>query len=236
MSSRRSRTNDSCGGLVVAAVILAVLWGWLSSAVDGNAWLGVLVLVAIAVAVVWLVRRLSGPRTQTAKELAGRFELVRAMSGPQFEAFVADLFRAMGHRATVLGGAGDQGVDVIVDYRGERVAVQCKNYKRAVGNKPVQEVYAGARHHGCQQAWVVAPAGYTRRAHELARSTGVSLFAASSIGQWIMQVDRLEKQRERAERTQHEPSQPDAARGADEEAVREARKRASWHPHPDDPT
>ena len=236
MSSRRSRTNDSCGGLVVAAVILAVLWGWLSSAVDGNAWLGVLVLVAIAVAVVWLVRRLSGPRTQTAKELAGRFELVRAMSGPQFEAFVADLFRAMGHRATVLGGAGDQGVDVIVDYKGQRVAVQCKNYKRAVGNKPVQEVYAGARHHRCQQAWVVAPAGYTRGAHELARSTGVSLFAASSIGQWIRQVDKLEKQRKRAERTQPGPSQPDAARGADEEAVREARKRASWHPHPDDPT
>ncbi len=190
-----------------------------------------LVLGGIVAAVVWLVRRLSGPKTQTARELAGRFELVRAMSGPQFEAFVADLFRAMGHRATVLGGAGDQGVDVIVDYEGQRVAVQCKNYKRAVGNKPVQEVYAGARYHRCQQAWVVAPAGYTRGARELARSTGVSLFAADSIGRWIGQVDRLERQRERAEQTQ-----PDATRGADEEAVREARKRASWHPHPDDPT
>ena len=229
MASRRSRTNHSCGGLVVAAVILAVLWGWWSSAVNGNAWLGVLVLVGIAAAVVWLVRRLSGPRTQTAQELARRFELVRAMSGPQFEAFVADLFRAMGHRATVLGGAGEQGVDVIVDYGGQRVAVQCKNYKRAVGNKPVQEVYAGARHHGCEQAWVVAPVGYTRGARELAGSTGVSLFAADFIGRWIRQVDKLE--RERAEQTQ-----PEATRGADEEAVKEARKRASWHPHPDDPT
>jgi len=222
------RWAASCGGPVVAAVILAVLWGWLSSAIKGNAWLGVLVLVGIAVAVVWLVRRLSGPKTQTARELAGRFELVRAMSGPQFEAFVADLFRAIGHRATVLGGAGEQGVDVIVDYEGRRVAVQCKNYKRAVGNKPVQEVYAGARHHRCEQAWVVAPAGYTRGARELARSTGVSLFAADSIGRWIRQVD---EQRQRTQQTQ-----PDATRGADEEAVREARKRASWHPHPDDPT
>ncbi len=81
------------GGLVVAAVILAVLWGWLSSAVNGNAWLGVLVLVGLAVAVVWLVRRLSGPKTPPARELAGCFEVVRAMSGPQFETFVADLFR-----------------------------------------------------------------------------------------------------------------------------------------------
>jgi restriction system protein len=199
--------------------------------ISGDAWLGVLVLVGIAVVVVWLVRRLSGPKTQTARELARRFELVRAMSGTQFEAFVADLFRAMGHRATVLGGAGDQGVDVIVSYEGRRVAVQCKNHKRAVGNKPVQEVYAGARYHRCQEAWVVAPSGYTRGARELARSTGVSLFAADSIGRWIRQVDRLEEQRERPEQTP-----PDATRGADEEAVREARKRASWHPHPDDPT
>jgi restriction system protein len=228
LASRSSRSNDSCGGLVVAAVVLAVLWGWLSSAIEGNAWLGVLMLVGIAAAVVWLVRRLSGPKTHTARELAGRFELVRAMSGPQFEAFVADLFRAMGHRATVLGGAGDQGVDVIVDYEGKRVAVQCKNYKRAVGNKPVQEVYAGARHHGCEQAWVVAPAGYTRGARELARSTGVSLFAADSIGRWIGHVDKLERQRAKE-------TQSDATRTADEEAVREARKRASWHPHPDDP-
>ena len=83
MASRRSRSNDSCGGLVVAAVVLAVLWGWLSSSIEGNAWLGVLVLVGIAAAIVWLVRRLSGPKTQTAGELAGRFKLVRVMSGPQ---------------------------------------------------------------------------------------------------------------------------------------------------------
>jgi restriction system protein len=66
------------------------------------------------------------------------------MSGAQFEIFVADLFRAMGWRATVMGRSGDQGVDVIVDHGGERVAVQCKNNKRRVGNKPVREVYADA--------------------------------------------------------------------------------------------
>ncbi len=69
---------------------------------------------------------------------------------------------------------------------------------------------------------------YPVRSPAVARSMGVSFFAADSIGRWIGQVDRLEKQR--AEQTQ-----PDATRGADEEAVREARKRASWHPHPDDP-
>lgn len=103
------------------------------------------------------------------------------MSGAQFEIFVADLFRAMGHKATVMAKSGDQGVDVIADYSGERVAVQCKNYKKRVGNKPVQEVYAGAKHHGCSQAWVIAPRGHTKGAFELARSVGVSLFDESTI-------------------------------------------------------
>ena len=66
----------------------------------------------------------------------------------QFEDFTADLFRAMGHRAVVLGGAGDQGVDVIVNRRGERVAARCKNHEKPVGNRPVPEVFAGARHIG----------------------------------------------------------------------------------------
>jgi restriction system protein len=191
---------------------------------NGDIWLTLLVLAGVVATVVWLVRGVPEPRTPTARELATRFEMVRAMSGPQFEVFVADLFRAMGHRATMLGGAGDQGVDIVMTYHGERVAVQCKNYRRAAGNKPVQEVFAGARHHGCQRAWVVAPLGYTRGAHELAQSTGVSLYDASSIGQWIRQVDRLERER------------ANAGDAADREAIEEARKRASWRPHPDDPT
>lgn len=81
--------------------------------------------------------------------------------------------------------SGDQGVDVILQATDGRIAVQCKNYRKAVGNKPVQEVYAGARHHRCQHAWVVAPSGYTKGAYELARSVGVLLFDANSMDRWI---------------------------------------------------
>lgn len=155
-----------------------------------------LALVAIA-AVVWLVRRRSSkPRTATAQELSELFANVRAMSGQQFESFTAHLFRAMGFPATVLGGSGDQGVDVVLEAKDGRIAVQCKNYAKAVGNKPVQEVDAGARHHGCNQAWVVAPAGFTKGAFELASSVGVSLFDAGSIRTWIAQVDSIARERE----------------------------------------
>lgn len=155
-----------------------------------------LLLIGTVAAVAWVAWRLcSRPRTPTAQELARRFEDVRFMSGTQFEFFVADLFRAMGHRVLMSGGVGDQGVDIILDPESGRIAVQCKNHVRPVGNKPVQEVYAGARHHRCSEAWVVAPAGYTRGALELAESTHVSLHDAGSIQRWIRKVDALEKER-----------------------------------------
>jgi HJR/Mrr/RecB family endonuclease len=190
--------------------------------------IGGVVAVALVALHVW-----NRPTTPTALELSERFEEVRFMSGAQFEVFVADLFEAMGHQTMVLGGAGDQGVDVLVNPWGKRIAVQCKNYSKPVGNKAVQEVYAGARHHRCVEAWVVAPAGYTSGAIELARSTDVSLCDSDSVHEWIMKVDSLEKAR--ASETESEPRHPPPENTPINEVISDARKRAIWHPHPDDP-
>jgi HJR/Mrr/RecB family endonuclease len=219
------------GGGTLAFVLLL---GFVSSSTmeltESLKWLlGGLLLIGSVVAIAFVVLFLGNkPTTPTARELSLRFEAVRSMSGAQFEDFTADLFRAMGHQAVVLGGAGDQGVDVIVNPRGKRVAVQCKNHKRPVGNRPVQEVYAGARHHRCTEAYVVAPAGYTRGAIALASSTGVSLYDADTVRQWIRKVDEIEK--ERASESEISDQNPPIKR-----ELAEARKRAVWYPHPDDP-
>jgi restriction system protein len=189
-------------------------------------------LIGLVAAVAWVAWRLwSRPTTKTARELSTRFQKVHSMSGTQFEIFVADLFRAMGHHVAVCGGGGDQGVDLVVNPRGDRIAVQCKNHAKPVGNKPVQEVYAGARHHRCVEAWVVAPAGYTRGAIDLAKSTHVSLHDGDSVHRWISKVDGLEKERGRRSEIIH-PS-PQNAPVSNE--MTEAANRAVWHPHPYDP-
>jgi restriction system protein len=190
--------------------------------------IGGVVAVAVVALHLWNM-----PTTPTALELSRRFEEVGFMSGAEFEVFVADLFEAMGHRAMVLGGAGDQGVDIVVNPRGKRIAVQCKNHSRPVNNKAVQEVYAGAKHHRCVEAWVVSPAGYTRGAIELARSTAVSLCDAETVRKWIKNVDRLEKKRVSKTESETGPLLPDDS--PLEEVIMEARRRAIWYPHPDDP-
>jgi len=187
---RRSRQGSGggvAGGFVLLALAVLVA---LAAAPRTTLTLGAFAL-AVFIAHRY-VRHAKSSRTPKAQQLVQRLEAVRLMSGTQFELFVADLFRAMGHNARVLGGSGDQGVDVILDYQGERVAVQCKNYAKAVGNKPVQEVYAGSRYHGCNSAWVVAPAGFTKGAEELARRVGVTLYDARAIKTWINRIDEKE--------------------------------------------
>jgi len=223
------------GGAIGVVVLLSIVSHDSMGLVEGLKWLlGGLLLMGVVVAVALVPWYLwNRPSTPTAEELSLRFEAVRSMSGAQFEVFVADLFRAMGHRAVVLGGVGDQGVDVIVNRRGERVAVQCKNHKGPVGNRPVQEVFAGAQHHRCVEAWVVAPSGYTSGAVALARSTDVSLFDAHSVRQWIRKVDSLEKEIAGSKETEIRDSPPE--RTPIDKELTGTSKRAIWHPHPDDP-
>src|SRR5215204_1444366 len=186
---RRSRSGS--GGPLNWVILPLVLLFVLASYVGWPVAIGVAVVVAALV--VWVLIRKYTLSTPKAKDLYLELQNVRAMSGPQFKVFVKRLLTALGYSARVLGGSGDQGVDVIASMNGSKVAIQCKNYNKPVGNKPVQEVYAGSKHHRCDQAWVVAPAGYTKGAHELAQSVGVSLLDARAIRAWIRQVDQNER-------------------------------------------
>jgi HJR/Mrr/RecB family endonuclease len=149
----------------------------------------IVVIVLIARAVIARAARTQKPSSATAAALSQRLSSVPHMSGKQFEHFVADVMRELGYRVQMLGSTGDQGVDLVATSGGEeRLAVQCKQYASPVGNKPIQEVFAGAKHHRCTAAWVVAPEGFTKGAVELARSVGVSLYDARSLRVWVRQI------------------------------------------------
>jgi restriction system protein len=123
----------------------------------------------------------STPQDALAGTLQGAWAKSDTMSGGEFEHFMVDLFRTAGYKVDVVGGAGDQGVDLLLKEGRKRIAVQCKKYGKPVGNAAVSAIYAGAKHYGAKQAWVVAPEGFTKGAVELAKSTGVRLMGRKGI-------------------------------------------------------
>ncbi|WP_313391998.1 restriction endonuclease [Sphingobium yanoikuyae] len=107
----------------------------------------------------------------------------RDMRGEEFEALVEGIFHRYGIEVRRTPITGDQGVDLIAEIYGDRVAIQCKRSATAVGNKAVQEVVAGRTHYDAQMAWVIADAQFTPGARQLAKSNNVLLLHYSDLDQ-----------------------------------------------------
>lgn len=102
---------------------------------------------------------------------------IDTMDGHDFEHFTAELLKKLGYEGVkVTPSSGDQGVDVIAVKDGKKYAIQCKRYGQKLGNKPVQEVYAGKTIYGCSVAVVLTNNYFTEGGKEAARALGVELW------------------------------------------------------------
>lgn len=105
----------------------------------------------------------------------------------EFEFACAEIMGRQGWRTRVTKGSGDQGVDLIAERNGIKVAVQCKMYSGVVGNGAVQEVYSGKSFYGADIGIVVTTSGFTSSAKELARALDVYLLHESQL----TELDRI---------------------------------------------
>ena len=113
-------------------------------------------------------------------------ESVDKMDGHEFEFFCADLLSKNGFRnVEVTKGSGDQGVDILAEKDGIRYAIQCKCYSSDLGNKPIQEAFAGKSIYHCQIAAVLTNRFFTKGGIEAARMTGVLLWDRKKLQTFI---------------------------------------------------
>ena len=134
------------------------------------------------------IRDLSALKERQAKELAkklaaevkNRYDPF-GMTPGEFENWCRDMLRQQGWVASVLGGSGDQGADVLATRGQRRLVVQCKYYSFPVGNAAVQEVYAAKSFYSASHAAVVTNSTYTNGGIELANKTGVILLSANDL-------------------------------------------------------
>ena len=99
------------------------------------------------------------------------------MEGHEFESFCAKLLEENGYKnVEVTRGSGDQGIDIIA-YRDDiKYGIQCKCYSSDIGNKAVQEVYAGKAFYHCHVGIVLTNRYFTKSAIELAERNGIILW------------------------------------------------------------
>ena len=99
------------------------------------------------------------------------------MEGLEFEEYCASLLRRNGFKdVEVTRGSMDQGVDIIAYKHRTSYGIQCKKYKSKIGNKAVQEAYAGCCYYGLDVPVVLTNSYFTYSAKQLAERTGVELW------------------------------------------------------------
>jgi restriction system protein len=123
-------------------------------------------------------------RRRDVKYASSAMAAVDEMPGVEFEEFVAAQLRTAGWRVSRTATTGDYGVDLVARKGGTRMAVQCKRLARAVGVAAVQQVVAGALHHGCNQAVVVTNRGFTKAARQLASTHRCRLVGREQLHIW----------------------------------------------------
>lgn len=171
--------------LVVAVALGSAAW-MLGASPGWSLTIAVLTPVTLAAAPHFVRGAVAGVSTPLARE-----DVTAAMSGTEFEDYVARIARSSGAPVIMTSITGDWGVDIIVGRRPNRVAIQCKRQSRPVGAGAVQEVVSGAPMQDCTQTMVVTNHEFTPAARKLAELHGCELVGGAELKRLRTTIRRL---------------------------------------------
>lgn len=107
---------------------------------------------------------------------------IDSLSGTDFERLMESYYRDKGFQVERIGGSGDHEVDLILqDKKGYKIAVQCKRWKKNVGNDIVLRLKAGKQVYGCYDAWIVTTSHFTKAAIEAAGALNIKLVNGAQV-------------------------------------------------------
>ena len=100
----------------------------------------------------------------------------RSLSGRQFEIELASLLKKHGHTVKVVGGAGNKGIDIILD---NNTAVQCKAYKSKVGPAAIRDLIGSMQNANYEQGILASVNGFSKGVYEYNKKNNIELLDAS---------------------------------------------------------
>ena len=112
----------------------------------------------------------------------------------QFEQLVGEAFRRQGYAVEETGlGGPDGGIDLILRKDGQRMLVQCKQWKRQqVGVSVVREMAGLLAHHQAQAVKIVCIGSYTSDAEAFARGKPIELISGERLLEMIQAAQQTD--------------------------------------------
>ncbi|CAN5725522.1 restriction endonuclease [soil metagenome] len=173
-----------------AYLVVGAVAGIAAYALGAEPW-WIVLAAAVSPALLVLAPRFLSGAIRGAATPSARERPTEAMSGTEFEDYVARVARGCGVPVIMTPLTGDWGVDLIIGRRPDRVAVQCKRLGRPVGPGAVQEVVAGAPMQDCTRTMVVSNQVFTPAARRLAELHGCVLVGGPDLPRLRAEIRRL---------------------------------------------
>jgi restriction system protein len=112
-----------------------------------------------------------------------------SLSFPEFQTLMAEAFRRIGYTVLENTGESSVGIDLVLDREGQKLFVQCKQWKvLKVGVKPVRELAGVMSAKGVPDGFFVSAGSYTREARAFADKVGIALVDGVGLEKLVREI------------------------------------------------
>ena len=149
-------------------------------------------VVAGLVVLVWIFAEIHKFSNRFLLNKQSGLNSIRDLSWQEFEYLVGEAYRRQGYIVQETGSAaGDGGIDLAMSKGGERILVQCKQWRtRRVGVKPVRELFGVMVSESADRAILVTCGSFTREARNFAEGKPLDLVGGPELWELVKSVKK----------------------------------------------
>jgi restriction system protein len=117
---------------------------------------------------------------------------IKAIDWKDFEYLVSEAYRRQGYSVQEnTGGGADGGIDLVLNKDGNRILVQCKNWRsRKVGVSTIRELFGVVTAENATEGIVVCSGHFTSEAMEFAKGKPITLVDGAALSHLIGDVQK----------------------------------------------
>ena len=104
-----------------------------------------------------------------------------SLDGRSFEKEIGKLYQRLGYNVKIRGGANDGGIDLEIDDNKNRIAIQCKAHRRAVGPGVIREFSGSMDHANFNKGILICPSGFTRGVYQYTGGNRIKLINVDDL-------------------------------------------------------
>lgn len=114
-------------------------------------------------------------------------EYINSLNWRQFEEIIAKYYKKKGYKVTLIGGTGgDNGIDLLLKKKKEKIVVQCKHWKKnSVGVAVIREMFGVMVSENADKVFIITSGKFTKEAYSFSKGKPISLICGNKLNKMM---------------------------------------------------